>query len=140
MVKLHSNLMLLYLKVNTCININNAQANYNGISAMEYFQYHQSSSSDPHNDEIFESDLSIAFYGTDQYYGNSDTISCVFGSENIGGFNMGFNIGGFNPPPRSGFNATAVYVYLIHVMFLKNINYVVKIKFNILLVNLESHI
>jgi hypothetical protein len=88
-----------------CINIHNAQANYNGNSTMEYFHYHQSSSSDPHNVEIFESDLSIAFYGTDQYYDNSDTYSCVCGSENIGRFNMGFNIGGFNPPLKSGFNA-----------------------------------
>jgi len=52
---------------------------------MEYFQCYQSSSSDPHNDEIFESDLSIAFYGTDQYYGNSDTYSCLCGSENVVG-------------------------------------------------------
>ena len=72
---------------------------------MEYFQYHQSSSSDLHNYEIFESDLSIAFYGIDQYYGNSDTYSCLCGSENVGGFNMGFKNGGFNPPLKSGFNA-----------------------------------
>jgi len=56
MAKLHLNLMLnliLMLHLNfICIDINNAQANYNGINTMEYFQYHQSSSSDPHNDEI----------------------------------------------------------------------------------------